>query len=168
MLCATHNLQNFYLYYPEILFLFCNVFFRWCIFFPLIFHFYILKCSFMKSRWHYNQKPCYLFVMNWTVALYNTKTFKILYVNREVHIQNFPQNTNLQLLVFHVVQYMCMLLSCSVWALEVSFPVFYSSLPLVYMCFGVLTFSMLNFTVAVMVGDNFFSQYHVYHMCFGP
>lgn len=53
--CATHNLQNFYLYYPEIHFLFCNVFFRWCIFFPLIFHFYILKCSFMKSRWHYNQ-----------------------------------------------------------------------------------------------------------------
>lgn len=90
-------------------------------------------------------------MMNWTVALYNTKTFKILYVNREVHIQNFPQNTNLQLLVFHVVQYMCMLLSCSVWALVVSFPVFYSSLPLVYMCFGVLTFSVLNFTVAVMV-----------------
>lgn len=56
----------------------------------------------------------------------------------------------------------CMLLSCSIWALEVSFLVFYSSLPLAYMCCGGVTFSVVNFTIAVMVGDNFFSQYHVY------
>lgn len=52
--CATHSLQKFYLL-PWNSFFILQLIFSLLHFFPLIFHFYILKCSFMKSRWHYNQ-----------------------------------------------------------------------------------------------------------------